>query len=93
MSHNHSVEGILYPAPSGLISQEEAAHVLFHFRGEGYQPGSFVEALLLAFSRADVGNRLALRRGFPSYYEAMNLAQNDPDGIDKLRAIFKGEEW
>lgn len=73
------------------ISREVAANVLFHFRGEGFPGGSFIEALLLAFARADVHNRLALGRGFPEHYEAVSLAQNDPDGLDKLRAIYAGE--
>ena len=73
------------------ISPEVAAHTLYHFRGEGYPPGSFTEALLVAFSRADSSNRALLGLGFPDYYKAISLAQDHLDGIDKLRAIFKGE--
>ena len=73
------------------ITKEVAAHVLFHFRGEGFPPGSFIEALLLAFARADSQNFMALAMAFPDYGEAMHLAKEELDGIDKLRAIFKGE--
>lgn len=73
------------------ITKEVAAHVLFHFRGEGYPPGSFTEALLLAFARADSLNFMKLDMAFPDYGEAMRLAKEELDGIDKLRAIFKGE--
>lgn len=73
------------------ITKEVAAHVLFHFRGEGYPPGSFTEALLIAFARADSQNFMALNMVFPDYGEAMYLAKEKLDGIDKLRAIFKGE--
>lgn len=73
------------------ITEEVAAHVLFHFRGEGYPPGSFTEALLLAFARADSQNFMKLAMAFPDYGEAMRLAKEELDGIDKLRAIFKGE--
>ena len=73
------------------ISPEVAAHVLFHFRGEGFPPGSFTEALLLAFARADSRNFMKLDMAFPDYGGAMRLAKEELDGIDKLRAIFKGE--
>lgn len=73
------------------ITKEVAAHVLFHFRGEGYPPGSFTETLLLAFARADSRNFMKLDMAFPDYGEAMYLAKEELDGIDKLRAIFKGE--
>ena len=75
------------------ITKEVAAHVLFHFRGEGYPPGSFIEALLLAFARADSMNTIKLGKGFPDYYLAMRLAKEDVDGIEKLRAIFNEESY
>lgn len=73
------------------VTKEVAAHTLYHFRGEGYPPGSFTEALLVAFSRADSSNRALLGLGFPDYYKAISLAQDHPEGIDLLRTIFKGE--
>ena len=73
------------------ISRDVAANVLYHFRGEGYPGGSFIEALLLAFARADTINRFNLGVGFPEHLHAVVLATEDPNGIDKLRAIYKGE--
>lgn len=75
------------------ISREVAAHVLFHFCGEGFPPGSFIEALLLAFARADSMNTIKLGKGFPDYYLAMRLAKEDVNGIEKLSAIFNGETY
>lgn len=71
-----------------MISKETAAHVLWHFGRGGYQPGSFTEALLLAFARADTQNRLRLGHAFPNYYEAMSLAQDYEEGIDTLKEIL-----
>ena len=73
------------------ISREVAAHVLWHFRGEGYQPGSFIEALLIAFARADSYNRSTLSGAFPQYGAAFSMAVDEMDGIEKLRQIFRGE--
>ena len=73
------------------VTKEVAAHTLYHFRREGFPPGSFTEALLLAFARADSRNFMKLDMAFPDYGGAMRLAKEELDGIDKLRAIFKGE--
>lgn len=73
------------------LSVEVASHVLWFFRKEGYQPGSFVEMLLLTISRADIHNQMRLALGFPEYAFAMQLAQNHSDGLEILRKIAKGQ--
>lgn len=74
-----------------IISKEVAAHVLFYYGEGGYFPGSFVESLLVAFGRADTNNRFKLGQGFPDYYLAVSLAQDDLNGIEYLQKIFRGE--
>ena len=75
----------------GDISKNTAANVLYHFRREGFPGGSFTEALLVAFSKADNENHMKLTMAFPEEGEAMFMAKNYPDGIDRLRAILKGD--
>ena len=79
------------PIVTDHVTPEIAAHVLWHFGRGGYQPGSFTEALLVAFARADIHNMLALRRGFPGYFEAMYLAQEHVHGIKHLQEIAGGK--
>lgn len=45
----------------------------FYGREGGWQPGSFVEALLTAISRADQENLFRLALAFPAYVEAMRV--------------------
>lgn len=73
------------------ITPEIAAHVLFYFRGEGYEPGSFVSSLMSTIAKADQGNQLRLWLAFPLYVEAMRLAMYADGGLDKLRRIFEGK--
>ena len=70
------------------ISREVAAHVLYHFGSGGYAPGSFVESLLVAFSRADVNNHMRLSMAFPEYGFAMEIAKNELGGIDDLKKVL-----
>lgn len=70
------------------VTKEVAAHVLHHFRGEGYAPGSFTTALITAFAKADPHNRARLDMAFPEYGEAMTMALNDRNGIAELRKIL-----
>jgi len=76
------------------ISEEHlqaARHVLFHFGDPmGVQPGGFVTALLEAWAKADSENRARLREAFPRLGWAMDLAQNDPAGIDLLQEVVRG---
>lgn len=74
---------------SRVITPQIAGHVLWHFRREGYEPGSFVQTLIELIARADVPNRLALAREYGGYTEAVTLAQQLDDGIDRLREIFQ----
>lgn len=71
------------------IPVDVAAHVLFHFGRGGYQPGSFIEALLVAFGKADHLNRKRLGQGFPEYELAFTMAADDITGIEDLQAIVE----
>lgn len=69
------------------IDPHIASEVLWHFGHGGYEPGSFVQALLTAMARADLKNFTKLQMVFPGYGSAMSLAMHRSDGIDALRAI------
>ena len=73
------------------VNQEIAAQVLWHFGRGGHQPGSFVEALLKAFTRADSYNRSLLSGAYPLYGMAFTMAVDEMDGIEKLQKIYQGE--
>ena len=74
------------------ITAEQAAHVLWHFDEGGYQPGSFVQHLLRAFTSADLTNRHVLADTYPAYGVAVDAAANHPDGITWLQRIAAGED-
>lgn len=65
--------------------KQAAAHVLWYFVREGYQPGSFTEKLLSAFAHADVINLVKLSLAFPELGEAYRLAAHHEGGLDALR--------
>jgi hypothetical protein len=69
--------------------KQAAAHVLWYFAREGYQPGSFTEKLLSALAHADTGNLLRLSRVFPELVEAYRLAAHYEGGMDALRNRMK----
>lgn len=74
------------------IELEDARHVLFHFgRPGGYQAGSFTTHLLHALSSADPAHFARLAAAYPSLAAAVDLAQNDQDGIAKLQHIAAGD--
>lgn len=74
------------------ITEEEARNVLHYFgHPQGWEPGSFTSALLLAIGKADLGNRALLGLGFPGLVAAMGLAQHAVGGIDRLLAIAEGK--
>lgn len=77
---------------SPTIPPDVAAHVLFHYGREGgYQAGSFTTALLNAMGTADPTNLDRLAAGFPGYVAAVTAIQYDPDGVERLQAIVRGE--
>lgn len=77
---------------SPTIPPDVAAHVLFHYgRDGGYQAGSFTTALLTAMGTADPSNLDRLAAGFPDYVAAVTAIQYDPDGVERLQAIVRGE--
>lgn len=73
------------------ISPTVANHVLFIFGEGGYQAGSFTTRLLATFLAADTQNFARLRTAFPDYGAALDTAQNDSNGIVKLRKIAAGQ--
>lgn len=72
------------------ITKEVAAHVLFHFRGEGYPPGSFTETLLLAFARADSRNFMKLDMAFPDYGELCTSPRKSSTGSTSSEQSSRG---
>lgn len=69
------------------ISSETANHVLAHFGRGGYEAGTFTQHLLSAISAADPANQARLALGFPELVAAVQLAQYEFDGIDRLQQI------
>lgn len=69
--------------------KQAAAHVLWYFTREGYQPGSFTEKLLSAFGHADTFNLVKLTMAFPELGEAYRLAAHYEGGMDALRNRIK----
>lgn len=65
--------------------RDAAAHVLWYFRREGWQPGSFTESLLSAFGKADMHNVRKLSVSFPELGDAFQLAAYHSNGIQVLR--------
>ncbi|MBT2226255.1 hypothetical protein [Nonomuraea sp. NEAU-A123] len=68
------------------ISEEDAAHVLFHARGEGWTPSTFRKMLLAAMDTGDAHNLDKLAAGFPGLVTAYRMVRT-LEGLDKLRAI------
>jgi hypothetical protein len=74
------------------IPADVAAHVLWHYGREGgYQPGSFTASLLTTIGMADPSNLDRLAAGFPEYVAAVTAIQYDPQGIERLQRIVRGE--
>ena len=70
------------------ITQDDAQHVLWYFRGgEGYRPGSFTESLISTMAKADNSNLTLLMLAYPGLCAAVSLAKNSPTGIETLRRI------
>lgn len=66
-----------------VAEREAARHVLWVFFGDrefGWQPGSFTEALVGAFARADALNFERLRAAFPAVGWAVACATREPEG-------------
>jgi len=72
------------------ITPQQASEVLRHYGHGGQKPGGFVAALIMAIAKADVRNRAKLRTVYPGYTEAVHLAQHEPDGVERLRAVAGG---
>jgi hypothetical protein len=78
---------------SPTIPPDVAAHVLFHYgRPGGYQAGSFTTSLLNAMGTADPSNLDKLAAGFPDYVAAVTAIQYDPQGVERLQNIVRGEK-
>jgi hypothetical protein len=77
---------------SPTIPADVAAHVLFHYGHDGgYQAGSFTTHILNAAGTADPSNLGRLAAGFPEYVAAVAAIQYDPNGVERLQAIVRGE--
>ena len=77
---------------SPTIPADVAAHALWHYgRDGGYQPGSFTEQLLTTIGMADPSNLDKLAAGFPEYVAAVAAIQYDPNGVEHLQGIVRGE--
>jgi hypothetical protein len=77
---------------SPTIPAETARHVLWMFGSEGgYRPGSFTQRLLELLAHADRVNLAKLAQAYPAEAAAVDLAQNDENGIAKLSRIATGE--
>lgn len=62
--------------------------MLHHYGAEGGYPASgFVATLLAAMDGADVGNLARFRAGWPGLTQAVDLAKNHRDGIERLQQI------
>lgn len=76
---------------------EEIGHVLWHYNvhsmsplaDASMEPGSFVRTLLELIARADGGNRMRIRRGFPVYVRLMADIGGRDDGIEVLKELQK----
>lgn len=73
--------------PNDLITPEVAAHVLFHLGRGGYPASGFPTALLQLIDKADFVNRALLKRAYPGYVTAMELAKNTEGGTATLTQI------
>lgn len=75
-------------ADNDIVNEGVARDVLGHF-GEkgGWHAGGFTEALLALISKADMHNKRRLAEGFPEHVTAMILAQETPNGIERLQKI------
>lgn len=72
------------------VTATAAAQVLYARGAGGYPPGSFFTHILAAWCHADVTNACRLSREWPAYAAAL-ARLNEPDGIERLRAIVAGE--
>lgn len=73
------------------LSPHVAAHVLWFFGAGGYEPGTYIEQLLVLISRADPVNTNLLRGVYPEYVHAFNLGQSR-GGIGDLQRIANGDD-
>jgi hypothetical protein len=74
------------------IAPDDASHVLTHFGYTGKMAGSFTMTLIRAMAVSDRPNRERLARGFPSLVAAVEAAQNDEKGIERLKMRAEGIE-
>lgn len=65
-------------------------HVLFHFEGDrelGLQAGGFITSLMDVMAHADDDNLAKLSLGFPALAVCVGVYKNQPNGVEKLRAM------
>lgn len=80
------------PAVVPVVDRETASHVLWVFgQPGGYRPGDYTHDLLTLLSRSDVRNTARFATAFPVEAEAVRMAKDDEDGIERLRAIARAD--
>lgn len=74
------------------IEPEMARHVLAHFGdSHGHRAGSFTMQLISTIAAADIVNIALLATAYPGYAQAVALAKNRLDGMQRLREIARGD--
>lgn len=73
------------------ITPEVAAHVLWHYNGTGYRPGTYTRNLIATLAAADHHNLRRLAHVVPDYAEAVRLATQEPDGLDQLQGLLRAQ--
>jgi len=72
------------------ITPEIAAHVLYECYDSpktAMKAGSFIRSLIAVIGKADTVNKLKLGLGFPGYVQAVDIIQNQADGVRYLESI------
>lgn len=78
--------------PDEGISREDAMNALSYFGSIHFPPGGFSHSLMVAIARADRANRARLALAFPGLVQAMTIAMDDHDGIERLVKIYHNQQ-
>ena len=75
-----------------MITPEIANQVVHYFdSSRGYPAGGFMGDLIALICKADPRNKARLAIGFGGYVQAVILAQEEADGLDRLDHIARQE--
>lgn len=76
-----------------MITPEIANQVLHYYdSSQGYPAGGFMHDLIALIGKADPRNKARLAIGFGGYVQAVILAQEETDGMDRLQVIAAGDK-